>query len=97
MKAGADMASVSMHKTGGSLTQSSLLLCSENVNSDYVRQIIGLTQTTSASYLLLTSLDLAREKLKFKRKSNFNKSAEFAEYARREINSLGGYYAFLRS
>ncbi|NLM09828.1 MAG: aminotransferase class I/II-fold pyridoxal phosphate-dependent enzyme [Clostridiaceae bacterium] len=94
MKAGADMASVSMHKTGGSLTQSSLLLCSENVNSDYVRQIIGLTQTTSASYLLLTSLDLARKNLSLNGKAIFNKSAEFAEYARREINSLGGYYAF---
>ncbi|MFU0827905.1 MAG: hypothetical protein ACFWTJ_10315 [Lachnoclostridium sp.] len=51
MEAGADMAAVSMHKTGGSLTQSSFLLCGEGVNSRYVRQIINLTQTTSASYL----------------------------------------------
>ena len=51
MAAGADMASVSMHKSGGSLTQSSLLLLGENMNPGYVRQIINLTQTTSASYL----------------------------------------------
>lgn len=94
MKAGADMASVSMHKTGGSLTQSSLLLCGGNVNCDYVRQIIGLTQTTSASYLLLTSLDLARKNLSLNGREIFNKTVEFAEYARREINNLGGYYAF---
>jgi len=94
MEAGADMASVSMHKTGGSLTQSSLLLCGENVNCDYVRQIIGLTQTTSASYLLLTSLDLARKNLSLNGREIFRKTVEFAEYARREINSLGGYYAF---
>lgn len=94
MKAGADLASVSMHKTGGSLTQSSLLLCGRNVNYDYVRQIIGLTQTTSASYLLLTSLDLARKNLSLNGKEIFSKTAEYAEYARREINSLGGYYAF---
>jgi len=94
MKAGADMASVSMHKTGGSLTQSSLLLCGGYVNCDYVRQIIGLTQTTSASYLLLTSLDLARKNLSINGKEIFNKTVEYAEYARREINSLGGYYAF---
>lgn len=94
MKAGADMASVSMHKTGGSLTQSSLLLCGENVNCDYVRQIIGLTQTTSASYLLLTSLDLARKNLSLNGKAIFNRTVELAEYARSEINSLGGYYAF---
>ena len=52
MAAGADMAAVSMHKSGGSLTQSSLLLLNKGVNTDYVRQIINLTQTTSASYLL---------------------------------------------
>ena len=37
MAAGADMAAVSMHKSGGSLTQSSLLLTGPRVNADYVR------------------------------------------------------------
>ena len=59
MAAGADMASVSMHKSGGSLTQSSLLLIGPNVHQGYVRQIINLTQTTSGSYLLMSSLDLS--------------------------------------
>ena len=36
MAAGADMASVSIHKTGGSLTQSAMLLCADSVNADYV-------------------------------------------------------------
>lgn len=94
MHAGADMAAISVHKTGGSLTQSSILLCGENVNDDYVRQIISLTQTTSASYLLLTSLDIARKNLSLNGKDMFRKSIEFAEYARSEINKLGGYYAF---
>ena len=57
MAAGADMAAVSMHKSGGSLTQSSLLLTGPDINSGYVRQIINLTQTTSGSYLLMSSLD----------------------------------------
>lgn len=96
MAAGADMASVSMHKTGGSLTQSSLLLCGRNINPDHVRQIIGLTQTTSASYLLLVSLDLARRNLSLNGKEIFNNAGRLAEYARKEINSLGGYYAFSR-
>lgn len=51
MAAGADMAAVSMHKSGGSLTQSSLLLTGPNMNPGHVRQIINLTQTTSGSYL----------------------------------------------
>lgn len=94
MKAGADMAAVSIHKTGGSLTQSSFLLCGENVNSNYVRQIINLTQTTSASYLLLVSLDLARKNLSINGKEIFKKTVNLAEYAREEINNLGGYNAF---
>jgi len=94
MSAGADMSSVSMHKTGGSLTQSSLLLCGENVNADYVRQVINLTQTTSASYLLMVSLDIARKNLSMYGKEMFKKTVEFASYARSEINKLGGYYAF---
>lgn len=94
MSVGADMASVSVHKTGGSLTQSAMLLMNERVNSDYVRQIINLTQTTSASYLLMVSLDLARQNLALHGKEFYTKTVEFAEYARREINAVGGYYAF---
>lgn len=93
-RAGADMAAISMHKTGGSLTQSSILLCGERVNADYVRQVINLTQTTSGSYLLLSSLDLARRNLSLHGKEMFEKTVDFVSYAREEINRLGGYYAF---
>lgn len=94
MAAGADMAAVSMHKTGGSLTQSSLLLCGKSMNAGYVRQIINLTQTTSGSYLLISSLDIARKNLALNGREIFRKTVQYAEYAREEINNLGGYYAF---
>ncbi|MGN0131702.1 MAG: aminotransferase class I/II-fold pyridoxal phosphate-dependent enzyme [Lachnospiraceae bacterium] len=94
MAAGADYAAVSMHKSGGSLTQSSLLLTNNGVNADYVRQIINLTQTTSASYLLLSSLDISRRNLALRGKESFAKVVEMAEYARKEINAIGGYYAY---
>ncbi len=94
MAAGADMAAVSLHKSGGSLTQSSILLCGANVNADYVRQIINLTQTTSASYLLLSSLDISRRNLALHGPEIFAKVTRFARYAREEINELGDYYAF---
>ncbi len=96
MAAGADMAAVSMHKTGGSLTQSSILLAKDTVNADYVRQIINLTQTTSGSYLLLSSLDIARKNMQLNGKKFCKKMIEYADYAREEINTLGGYYAFGR-
>ena len=94
MAAGADMAAVSMHKSGGSLTQSSLLLTGSRVNADYVRQIINLTQTTSASYLLLSSLDISRRNLALRGREAFGQVIELADYARGEINDIGGYYAY---
>jgi lysine decarboxylase len=96
MAAGADMAAVSMHKTGGSLTQSSFLLCGKNVRSAYVRQIINLSQTTSASYLLMASLDIARRNLSLSGGAYAGRALRLAEYARAEINKLGGYRAFSR-
>ncbi len=96
MAAGADMSSVSMHKSGGSLTQSSLLLIGPNIHEGHVRQIINLTQTTSGSYLLMSSLDISRRNLARRGKEIFAKVVEMADYAREEINAIGGYYAFGR-
>lgn len=94
MEAGADMASVSMHKSGGSLTQSSFLLVGPSMHAGYVRQIINLTQTTSGSYLLLSSLDVSRRNLVLRGKESFARVVSMADYAREEINRIGGYYAF---
>lgn len=94
MDAGADMAAVSMHKSGGSLTQSSILLINNSINPRYCEQIINLTQTTSASYLLLSSLDISRRNLALRGRESFEKVVSMAEYARDEINSIGGFYAY---
>lgn len=94
MEAGADMSAVSMHKSGGSLTQSSLLLIGPKVQPGYVRQIINLTQTTSGSYLLMSSLDISRRNLALRGRQVFHEVEDMAEYAREEINAIGGYYAF---
>ncbi len=94
MAAGADMAAVSMHKSGGSLTQSSLLLTGPNVNADYVRQVINLTQTTSGNYLLLVSLDISRKNLALRGRDIFARVQELTAYAREEINEISDYYAY---
>lgn len=88
------MAAISMHKSGGSLTQSSVLLTNAGVNAEYVRQIINLTQTTSASYLLMSSLDISRRNLALRGENSFAKVKNMAEYARNEINLIDGYYAY---
>lgn len=94
MEAGADMAAVSMHKSGGSLTQSSFLLTGPSMNPGYVRQIINLTQTTSGSYLLMSSLDISRRTLALHGEETFEKVIEMVDYARTEINQIGDYYAY---
>lgn len=99
MAAGADMAAVSMHKSGGSLTQSSFLLIGANaekfgVTEGRVRAVINLTQTTSGSYLLLSSLDISRRNLALNGKEIVAGVIKTAGYAREEIAKIGGYYAF---
>lgn len=99
MAAGADMAAISMHKSGGSLTQSSFLLIGENaanfgVTEGRVRSVINLTQTTSGSYLLLSSLDISRRNLALNGREIIAKVVKTADYAREEIAKIGGYYAF---
>ena len=65
-----------------------------HVHAGYVRQIINLTQTTSGSYLLMSSLDISRRNLAQRGRQIFHQVADMAEYAREEINAIGGYYAF---
>ena len=83
-----------MHKSGGSLTQSSVLLTNRTMNAEYVRQIINLTQTTSASYLLLSSLGYFQAESGAAGGGFLAKVVDMAEYARTEINAIGGYYAY---
>lgn len=70
------------------------MLKGERLNTGHVRQTINLTQTTSGSYLLLSSLDISRRNLALGGKSIFEKASALAHYAREEINKIGGYYAF---
>lgn len=93
MAAGCDMSAVSMHKSGGSLTQSSILLTNERVNPDYMRQVINLTSTTSASYLLLSSLDLSRKHMVLNGKEVMKRVVDLVQYAREEVNEIGDYWA----
>lgn len=94
MHVGADMAAIGMHKSGGSLTQSSILVAAKTINEGYLRQVINLTQTTSASYLLMAGLDISRRNLALYGKKMISTVLELAEYAREEINKIGDYYAY---
>lgn len=88
---GADMATASMHKTAGSLTQSSLLLLNErNFSRHDVRAAINISQTTSGSYLLMASLDLARKRLVQQGKQIYDGILEAVEAAKARISNIPG-------
>lgn len=91
MDAGADMAATSVHKLGGSLTQSSILNVKKGlVNPRRVQSIISMLTTTSTSYLLLSSLDTARRYLAIKGQHVIERTLQLADYARRQINEIPG-------
>lgn len=95
MKLGADMSAVSLHKTGGSLTQSSILLLNEErITHQKVRTTLSLNQTTSASYLLMASLDIARQQLATEGNARIGAILKLSDDARARINSIEGLYAF---
>lgn len=97
MEAGADMAATSVHKLGGSMTQSSVLnLNTKNgyVNPQRVQTIISMLTTTSTSYLLLASLDTSRRNLALNGHDMAQKTLELANEARRSINEIDGLYCF---
>ena len=94
MQCGADLSAISMHKTGGSLTQSSILLSSGNVPRDHIENTINLTRSTSASYLLMASLDLARRNLALNANGAMERIIAMCQKTRNAINGMGPYYAF---
>ncbi|KJS23395.1 MAG: arginine decarboxylase [Clostridiaceae bacterium BRH_c20a] len=93
MEAGADLAASSTHKLVGSLTQSSILLHQGNlINPEYVKSVLNLTQTTSPSYILLASLDIARKEMVLHGKERLLQTIELTRKAKEELGKIPGIY-----
>lgn len=93
MQAGADMAATSVHKLGGSLTQSSVLnVKGDLVSSDRVQTVLSMLTTTSTSYILLASLDVARKHLATKGPQILDETIRLARQTRRAINKIPHLY-----
>jgi arginine decarboxylase len=91
MTAGADAAVQSTHKLGGSLGQSSVLhLKGPRIERQRIAAALRLLQTTSPSYLLMASLDLARRQLALKGNSLLSRSLELAWGLRRRLSRIKG-------
>ncbi len=91
MDAGADAAVQSTHKLGGSLGQSAMLhLRGGLVDADAVAAALRLLQTTSPSYLLMASLDLARRRLFRQGGDLIDKALSLARGVRGGLAGLAG-------
>ncbi len=95
MAVGADMSAISMHKTAGSFTQSSAILCQGNlVDHPRLRASLNMLQSTSPSSLLIASLDVARKTMYFEGKKQIDKLLKLAKDTRVKIKKIPGITIF---
>ncbi|ADH99120.1 aminotransferase class I/II-fold pyridoxal phosphate-dependent enzyme [Salisediminibacterium selenitireducens] len=93
MQAGADMAATSVHKLGGSLTQSSVLnIQGSRIKPERVQTIISMLTTTSTSYILLASLDTARRYLAISGEEELRSIIKLSHDARKRLNEIEGVH-----
>lgn len=89
MAAGADMAATSVHKLGGSMTQSSVLNVREGlVSAKRVQSTLSMLTTTSTSYPILASLDTARRQLAIHGADLIDRTIRLANDSRKRINKI---------
>lgn len=95
MDAGADCSAMSIHKTLSSFTQSSMLHVRKGrVDVEKIEFMLRLTQTTSPSYLLMASLDLARYQMEEHGEELLDRLIDMADKCREKINSIPDIYCF---
>ncbi|MDL2261119.1 aminotransferase class V-fold PLP-dependent enzyme [Methanimicrococcus sp. OttesenSCG-928-J09] len=88
---GADLVVASTHKTGGSLTQSAMLLHNEGlVKYHSVKKRVLMFHTTSPSYLLLASLESARKLLATQGDAIFHELVHECRKLKKEISKIPG-------
>jgi len=91
LAAGADLTVQSIHKTLGALTQASMLhVQGDRIDIDRLSKSLQLVQSTSPSYLLLASLDAARQQMAVEGKQLMSRTLQLAEIARNKISQTPG-------
>ncbi|WP_071187297.1 aminotransferase class I/II-fold pyridoxal phosphate-dependent enzyme [Trichormus sp. NMC-1] len=89
LAAGADLTVQSIHKTLGAMTQASMLHIQGNrIDIDRVNKALQLVQSTSPSFILLASLDAARQQMAINGEKLMFETLQLAEIARSQINQI---------
>ncbi|WP_413173857.1 aminotransferase class I/II-fold pyridoxal phosphate-dependent enzyme [Anabaena azotica] len=88
---GADLTVQSIHKTLGAMTQASMLHIQGNrIDIDRLNKSLQLVQSTSPSFILLASLDAARQQMAINGEWLMFQTLQLAEAARNEISQIPG-------
>ncbi len=91
LSAGADLTVQSTHKVLGAMTQSSMLhLQGKRIDPQRISQALQLVHSTSPSYLLLASLDGARQQMAMEGETLLNKTIQLSQIARNAISKIEG-------
>jgi arginine/lysine/ornithine decarboxylase len=91
LTAGADLTVQSIHKTLGAMTQASMLhFQGKRIDIDRVNKALQLVQSTSPSFILLASLDAARQQMAIHGEKLISQTLYLAEEARIKINQIPG-------
>ncbi|MTJ08346.1 aminotransferase class I/II-fold pyridoxal phosphate-dependent enzyme [Anabaena sp. UHCC 0204] len=91
LTAGADLTVQSIHKTLGAMTQASMLhIQGKRIDIDRVNKALQLVQSTSPSFILLASLDAARQQMAIYGEKLMSQTLQLAEAAITEINQIPG-------
>ncbi|MFB2934382.1 aminotransferase class I/II-fold pyridoxal phosphate-dependent enzyme [Aerosakkonemataceae cyanobacterium BLCC-F154] len=86
---GADLSVQSIHKVLSALTQASILhVQGERIDRDRLSKALQLIQSSSPSYLLLASLDAARQQMALSGKELMTHTLQLAEIARNQISEI---------
>lgn len=89
LQAGADIAIQSTHKVLGAMTQASMLHLQGNlVNPSRISLALPLVQSSSPSYLLLASLDGARQQMAMEGEMLLTNTLNLANIALKEVEKL---------
>lgn len=97
LDAGADLVVQSTHKIIGGMTQASMLHAKAGrIDLDRLTQNLRFLQTTSPSYILMASLDLARMQMATEGKKLLGTAIRLAEDARERMNRIPGLQCFGR-
>lgn len=97
LEAGADLCVQSIHKILGAMTQASLLhVKGPRVSAARIRKLLQWLQTTSPSYILMSSLDVARMQMATEGVDQLTRVIQMAEEARGRLRQIPGMTCFGR-